>query len=49
MPSWIDAGDRMETATRAWLRLLARGPARTVAWAVVLGLLLMGWGIGLSI
>ena len=46
---WIDAGDRMETATRAWLRLLVRGPVIPLAWAVVLGLLLVGWGIGLSL
>ena len=46
---WVQAGDRIEVATRAWLRLLVRGPAVPVAWAVLLGLALVGWGIGLSI
>lgn len=41
-------GDRLEASTRWWLTHLLRGRWQVVAWVVLLGLLLIGWGVGLS-
>lgn len=43
-----EAGDRMEASTRWWCSHLLRGPWRVVAWVVLLGLLIVGWGIGMA-